>query len=142
MTTPDGKTALLRPKVIDQWDKNAPLPVEITAKEPYTLPNWVEGDNRKSLKSLGLDTTTPGTYTITGLYEETGLPRDGGWAAHFTPRCREPSAALWPGPSRECDPIRKRCWQLHPYNAAWSPGWLVSRCGDKRHPTPCSKVSS
>lgn len=76
VTTPDGKTALLRPKVIDQWDKNAPHPVAITAKQAYHLPNWVEGDTRKSLKLLGLDTTTPGTYTITGLYEETGQEAD------------------------------------------------------------------
>lgn len=76
VTTPDGKTTLLRPKVIDQWDKNAPHPVEITANEPYHLPNWVEGDTLKSLKALGFDTTTPGTYTITGLYEETGKEAD------------------------------------------------------------------
>jgi hypothetical protein len=76
VTTPDGKTMLLRPKEIDQWDKNAPHPVEVSAKEPYHLPNWVEGDTRKSLKTLGLDTTTPGTYTITGLYEETGQEAD------------------------------------------------------------------
>jgi RNA polymerase sigma factor (sigma-70 family) len=71
VTTPDGKTTLLRPKVISDWDKNAPHPVAITANGPYHLPNWVEGETFKSLKSLGLDTTTPGTYTITGLYEET-----------------------------------------------------------------------
>lgn len=76
VTTPDGRTTLLRPRVIDQWDKNAPHPVGITAKEPYHLPNWAEGDTRKSLKALGLDTTTPGTYTITGLYEETGQEAD------------------------------------------------------------------
>ena len=72
VTSPDGKTTLLRPKKIDQWDKNAPHPVQITATEPYHLPNWVEGDTHKSLKELGLDTTAIGTYTITGLYEETG----------------------------------------------------------------------
>ncbi|MGE3807530.1 MAG: RNA polymerase sigma factor [Gemmataceae bacterium] len=71
VTTPDGKTTLLRPKVINAWDKNVPHPVEITADKPYHLPNWVEGDTRKSLKALGLDTTTPGIYKITGLYEET-----------------------------------------------------------------------
>ena len=70
VTTPDGTTTLLRPKVIADWDKNAPHPVAITAKGPYHLPNWIEGETLKSLKSLGLDTTTPGTYTITGLYEE------------------------------------------------------------------------
>jgi hypothetical protein len=70
--SPDGKTALLRPKQIGNWDKNAPHPIEVTAKGPYHLPNWVEAKTLKSLKELGLDTTTPGAYTITGLYEETG----------------------------------------------------------------------
>jgi len=76
VTTPNGKTTLLRPKEILQWDKNAPHPVEITANQPYPLPGWVLGDTRKSLKTLGLDTTTPGTYTITGLYEETAQEAD------------------------------------------------------------------
>lgn len=72
VTTPDGKTTLLRPAEIGEWRKNVPHPVEITADKPYRLSNWVEGDTRKSLKALGLDTSKPGTYTITGLYEETG----------------------------------------------------------------------
>ena len=76
VTSPDGRTVLLRPKKIDEWSKNAPHPVEVTAREPYHLPGWVEGDVLKSLKTLGLDTTTPGTYTITGLYEETGQEAD------------------------------------------------------------------
>jgi RNA polymerase sigma factor (sigma-70 family) len=76
VTTPDGKTTLLRPKEILAWDKNAPHPVEISAKEPYHLPNWAEGDTRKSLKALGLDTATAGTYTITGLYEENAQAAD------------------------------------------------------------------
>lgn len=76
VTTPDGKTSLLRPREIKAWDKNAPHPVAITATEPYDLPNWAEGDTGKSLKALGLDTTTPGTYTITGLYEEVGGEED------------------------------------------------------------------
>jgi len=86
VTTPDGKTTLLRPKVIADWDKNAPHPVAITAKGSYHLPNWVEGETLKSLKSLGLDTTIPGTYTITGLYEETGnkAENEGGKAREAT----------------------------------------------------------
>lgn len=74
VVTPDGKRVTLRPKVIDRWDKNAPHPVAVAPGKPYTLPNWVEGDTLKSLKALGLDTTTPGKYTITGTYEEQGLP--------------------------------------------------------------------
>ena len=66
VTTPDGKTSLLRPKEVHQWPENGTHPVEITAKSPYHL----EGD--KSLKDLGLNTTAPGKYTITALYEETG----------------------------------------------------------------------
>lgn len=72
VTTPDGNTALLRSREIKEWGKNAPHPVEITATKPYHLPTWIEGDTLKSLKALGLDTTNPGTYTITGLYEEIG----------------------------------------------------------------------
>jgi len=67
VTTPDGKTALLRPKPIEIWEKNRFHPVEITAYAPYHLLSAAA----QSLKELGLDTSTPGTYTITGLYEET-----------------------------------------------------------------------
>jgi hypothetical protein len=70
--TPDGKTQLLRPKVINNWEKNVPHLVEIAAGKLYVLPAWVEGQNFKSLKELGLDTTQPGTYEITGMYMETG----------------------------------------------------------------------
>jgi hypothetical protein len=69
VTTPDGKTTLLRPEDVS-FPKNMPHLVAITAKEPYHLPSG--NDNLKSLKAIGLDTTTPGTYTITGLYEEIG----------------------------------------------------------------------
>lgn len=74
VTTPDGKTHFLRPSVIDRWDKNAPHPVEITAQKPYLLPNWVEGQPGKSLKSLGLDTSRAGVYTVQGVYLETAEP--------------------------------------------------------------------
>jgi hypothetical protein len=71
VTTPDDKTTLLRPEEIRRWRENAPHPVTITAKETYHLPSG--SDNLKALKALGLDTTTPGTYTITGLYEEVAI---------------------------------------------------------------------
>ncbi len=80
VTTPDGKTQLLRPKQILEWDKNAPHLVEIAAGKLYILPSWSEGQNFKSLKDLGLDTKQPGTYTITGVYAETAgasLENDG-----------------------------------------------------------------
>ena len=44
----------------------------MTAAAPYVLPGWVEADSFKSLKALGLDTTEPGDYSITGIYSETG----------------------------------------------------------------------
>ncbi|MBI5725232.1 MAG: HEAT repeat domain-containing protein [Planctomycetes bacterium] len=69
---PDGKTAVLRPGEKRAWDKNAPHPVEITKDKPYVLPEWVEGVTFKSLKTLGLDTSKPGKYVITGRYEEVG----------------------------------------------------------------------
>jgi hypothetical protein len=68
--TPDGKTVLLRPKEILEWDKNAPHPIAIAAGKPYVLPEWSEGHTLKSLAALGLDTSLPGKYTIVGLYEE------------------------------------------------------------------------
>ncbi len=58
----------------NEWDKNAPHPVGIAPDKPYILPNWVEGDDYKSLKSLGVDATQKGNYKITGLYEETHQP--------------------------------------------------------------------
>ena len=70
--SPDGKVRLLRPAVIDQWDKNAPHPVEIKAGKPYVLPEWYEGAYLKSLEKLGLDTGQAGRYVITGIYMEKG----------------------------------------------------------------------
>lgn len=73
VTGPDGKTTLLRPAEIKDWDKNAPHVVDITAANPYHLSD----DRRLSLKDLGFVATTPGIYTITGLYEEAaGKARD------------------------------------------------------------------
>jgi hypothetical protein len=70
--SPDGKVRLLRPAVIDQWDKNAPHPVEIKAGAPYALPEWYEGMSVKSLKKLGLSTGQAGRYAITGICREKG----------------------------------------------------------------------
>lgn len=68
---PDGKVEMLRPKEQLDWDKNAPHPVTITAKEPYVLEGW--GVNAgSSLKALGLDTTKEGKYEITGIFMESG----------------------------------------------------------------------
>jgi len=71
VTTPDGKTALLEPMVIDAWFKNVPHPEEVTAEKPYVLPGWT-GEGFKSLKALGLDTRQAGKYVITGVYRENG----------------------------------------------------------------------
>lgn len=68
--TPDGQNLLLRRPVQDAWDKNAPHPIEAAAGKPYVLPEWVQGKTFKSLKALGLDTTKPGLYRITGVYME------------------------------------------------------------------------
>ncbi len=72
--TPGGKSVELRPKVISDWDKNAPHPVEIKTGKSYILPGWREGDEMKSLKALGLDTSVPGIYQITGVYQEQAEP--------------------------------------------------------------------
>ena len=74
VVTPDGKLHRLRPKAIDQWDKNAPHPIAVSAGKPCVLPNWAQGDVLKSLKDLGLDTAQPGAYAITGIYQQLGSP--------------------------------------------------------------------
>ncbi len=68
VTGPDGKTVRLRPKAHD-WDKNAPHPEAVGKNKPYVLPGWT-GETFRSLKELGLDTAAPGTYAITGVYQE------------------------------------------------------------------------
>ena len=75
VTTPDGKTHFLQPKD-KNWRKNIPHPEEVVPEKPYVLPEWRDGDTLKSLKALGLDTSKPGTYTITGIYAETGEKTD------------------------------------------------------------------
>ena len=76
VVTPDGKTLTLSPKEIRNWDKNAPHLVKIAAGEPYVLPSWGDPLAPKSLKELGLDTSRPGVYTITGIYQESGKVED------------------------------------------------------------------
>jgi hypothetical protein len=70
--TPNGKSYWLQPSKIREWSKNAPHLVEILPEKPYALPEWYEGEIFKSLKKLGLDTTQPGIYRITGIYSEVG----------------------------------------------------------------------
>ena len=69
---PDGKTQLLRRAVQDKWLKNIPHPVEVKVGQPYVLTGDVYGQIHKSLKALGLDTSVPGIYKITGIYMEEG----------------------------------------------------------------------
>jgi hypothetical protein len=83
--TPDGKRLPLAPRVIANWEKNAPHLVTITPQERYVLPSWTDPLAAKSLKQLGLDTSKPGVYTITGIYEES------------SPNERPAGAAPWGG---------------------------------------------
>jgi hypothetical protein len=80
--TPDGKTRILRPKEILEWDKNAPHPITIATGKPYLLPEWHEGHMLKSLAALGLETSQPGKYEITGLYEEAAQTTDRNGVKH------------------------------------------------------------
>ncbi len=66
--TPDGQCVLLRRPEQLEWRKNIPHPVQVAVGKPYILPGSTYGSPLKSLKALGLDTTKPGTYRITGLY--------------------------------------------------------------------------
>lgn len=68
--TPNGKTQYLRRPVQNEWLKNMPHPVEVAPGKPYVLPGWRFDNTLKSLKELGLDTSAPGIYRITGLYME------------------------------------------------------------------------
>ena len=71
VTSPEGKTRRLQ-RPAQEFMSNKPRPVEITTDNRYHLSS--DADNKPnfiSLKARDLDTTTPGTYTITGLFEET-----------------------------------------------------------------------
>ena len=81
---PDGKVRVLRRPVQDTWDKNAPHAVAITAGSPYALVGWgtqagkeVGGQHHFSLVSLGLDTSAPGAYAVTGFFEQDGGKQQG-----------------------------------------------------------------
>jgi hypothetical protein len=84
---PDGSAVLLRPAVIDQWEKNAPHPEPVAEGKPYVLPNWAEGSKAKSLRALGLAADAPGEYRITGVYEESSRSGE-----HMGPK-----QAMWGG---------------------------------------------
>jgi len=74
VTTPDGNTSILRPKELPFYF-NSDHSEDVTANESYHLPYPGKGEALKSLKAHGLDTSTPGTYTITGLYEEAAVTK-------------------------------------------------------------------
>lgn len=82
VVAPDGKSHYLRPKVIEDWSKNAPHAVAVTADKSYVLPEWIYGHVLKSLAALGLDTSLPGKYEITGLYEESAQTIERGEVWH------------------------------------------------------------
>lgn len=68
VTTPDGKTAVVRPKETE-WYRNILGAIGVTAKEPYIRRNG-KFPLSPSMRDLGINTSAPGSYTITGLYEE------------------------------------------------------------------------
>jgi RNA polymerase sigma factor (sigma-70 family) len=75
VVTPDGQSRVLRrPEQLD-WRKNIPTPISIQSGKSWTLAGFANDVNVKSLKSLGLDTTQSGIYTITGYYEAEGGQR-------------------------------------------------------------------
>jgi hypothetical protein len=69
---PDGQSRILRCAVQDQWRKNIPTPFTIEPGKSWTLAGMANDVIVKSLKSLGLDTSKEGIYTITGYYEADG----------------------------------------------------------------------
>jgi hypothetical protein len=70
--SPDGQSRILRRPEQKNWDKYAPRPIEIQSGRSW----WLGGaENKvyfKSLKSLGLETSKEGIYTVTGYYEAEG----------------------------------------------------------------------
>jgi hypothetical protein len=69
---PDGQSCILRRAVQEAWRKNSPTPITIAPGKSWTLDGVRYDLNAKSLKSLGLDTSKEGIYTITGYYEAAG----------------------------------------------------------------------
>jgi len=74
VTTPDGKTTFHQRKET-KFTENAPYPVEITAEQPYLLSKDPVGYTTRSHEDLGIDTTAPGTFTLTAVYAEVGADR-------------------------------------------------------------------
>jgi hypothetical protein len=76
VVTPDGQSHILRRVVQEAWNRNSPTPIEIQPGKFWTLGVTTNRVIVKSLKSLGLDTSKPGIYTITGYYEAEGGQAD------------------------------------------------------------------
>jgi hypothetical protein len=69
VVAPDGQSRILRRPEQPAWDRNVPTPITIEPGKAWTLAGIANDAIVKSLKSLGLDTTQAGLYTITGYYE-------------------------------------------------------------------------
>jgi hypothetical protein len=74
VVAPDGQSRILRRPEQPAWDKNVPTPITIEPGKSWTLAGIANDAIVKSLKSLGLDTSQEGIYTITGYYEADASP--------------------------------------------------------------------
>ena len=74
VVAPDGQSRILRRPEQPAWDKNVPTPITIEPGKSWTLAGIANDAIVKSLKSLGLDTSNEGIYTITGYYEADANP--------------------------------------------------------------------
>jgi hypothetical protein len=74
VVTPDGQSCILRRAVQDDWAKNIPTQIAVYPGKSWVLAGMANDVIVKSLKSLGLDTSKEGIYTITGYYEADGGP--------------------------------------------------------------------
>ncbi|MCU0248533.1 MAG: DUF1080 domain-containing protein [Bryobacter sp.] len=74
VVTPDGQSRILRRAMQPGWDKNVPTPITIEPGKSWMLAGIANDAIVKSLKSLGLDTSKEGIYTITGYYEADASP--------------------------------------------------------------------
>jgi hypothetical protein len=73
---PDGQSRILRRPEQPGWDKNAPSQIEIQPGKSWTLAGIANDAIVKSFKSLGLDTSKKGIYTVIGYYEANGFQGD------------------------------------------------------------------
>jgi hypothetical protein len=78
VVAPDGQSRILRRPEQPGWDKNAPTPIEIQPGKSWRLAGIANDEIVKSLKSLGLDTSQKGIYTVTGYYGADGYQGDRG----------------------------------------------------------------